>query len=62
MPLRRPLSPTPEQASRIDAGDFYRASGDCICEVCGKLYYDHLYFTEEYAFLNVLCNGDIVKL
>jgi hypothetical protein len=45
----------------MDEGDMYRASGDCVCETCGKLYYDHPYFTEPYEFLTI-CNGDIVKL
>ena len=46
---------------------FYRASGDCICEVCGKKYYDHPMDSEitdqdGNKYLNILCNGDRVKL
>lgn len=46
MPFRpRPIL-TEEQQARMDAGDMYRASGDVVCETCGKLYYDHPYFAE----------------
>jgi len=46
---------------------FYRASGLCVCNVCNKLYYDHPYANEARdqegaPYLNVLCDGDIVKL
>jgi hypothetical protein len=46
---------------------FHRASGDCICEDCGEVYYDHQYDMEELGydgqpFLIVLCNGERVKL
>lgn len=62
MPKRnRPIA-TQEQIDKMDNGEMYRASGDCICEKCGKLYYDHDYFAEPYEFLNILCNGDLVKL
>jgi len=45
----------------------YRANGELICKECGKDYYSHplcyefLNFYDE-PFLNILCNGDIVKL
>ncbi len=49
-----------------------RASGEAICEVCGKKYYDHppdLRFWEEVAYGNgkhywvtLLCDGSTVKL
>jgi len=62
MPLRpRPVA-TDAQIACMERGEAYRASGDCVCEACGKLYYDHPYFAEPYAFLNVLCSGDMVKL
>jgi hypothetical protein len=46
--------------------NFVRASGDCVCEICGKKYYQHK-FTEhrdwnDDPFLNKLCDGRIVKL
>lgn len=50
-----------------DAVDFYRASGNCICEQCGEFYIchemdrEHLGFQGE-PFLHILCNGDRVKL
>jgi hypothetical protein len=60
-PRPRP-TPTAEQLAIMEDGKFYRARGDCVCETCGKLYYDHPYFVEEYAFLTIISNGDIVKL
>ena len=57
----RPI-PTQEQLDKMDNGEVYRASGNCVCDICGKLYYDHDYFAEPYEFLNILCNGDLVKL
>lgn len=48
-------------------GEYYRACGQCICDVCGKEYFKHpfdfweLSYTGE-PFLHVLCNGDRVKL
>lgn len=62
MPLRPRPIPTFEQMARMDGGDMYRASGDCVCETCGKLYYDHPYFAEPYEYLTNICNGEIVKL
>lgn len=48
---------------------WFRASGDCICTVCGKTYshYSHKIdkeVLEHYPsfHLNLLCNGDYVKL
>ena len=43
-----------------------RASGNCICEVCGKTYYKHP-FTDhrdwnDDPYMNRLCDGRIVKL
>ena len=46
--------------------EFTRASGDCVCEVCGKEYWRHEMATEivgsDGPFLNRLCNGRLVKL
>lgn len=53
-------APLPEPEMR-------RASGDCLCDLCGREYRRHP-FTFEYTdwngepFLHVLCNGDLVKL
>lgn len=38
-----------------------RAGGDCICPDCGRKYYDHPQ-EQEHAFLNLLCDGSVVKL
>lgn len=45
----------------------YRSNGDCICSVCKKKYSEHpldkdiLDFQGD-PYLNILCNGDRVKL
>ena len=49
------------------ARDCFRASHMCVCKVCGKLYIDHPYVEnwldrEGHPFLNVICDGSIVKL
>jgi len=53
----------------VEVEEFIRASGDCICEICGKKYYDHpLEKNKEYLdyedrpFLRRLCDGTLVKL
>lgn len=59
--------------SQDDEEDFGHASGDCICETCGKKYYDHPMATEPKwlcywdpenprPYLHRLCNGKVVKL
>lgn len=40
--------------------DFYRASGSCLCELCGLEYRKHP-LDEELA-VNRLCNGELVHL
>jgi hypothetical protein len=53
-------------AEQTDDVDFRRASGDCVCKWCGQKYYDHPAGGppgfDGHQFLNVLCNGDLVKL
>lgn len=56
---------TPEEDARIV--DSYRASGDLICDKCGRTYYRHPGWkpsakTCGYVWLHELCNGDLVKL
>jgi hypothetical protein len=46
---------------------FERASGDVLCETCGKKYYDHPMYRKALdwngnAVLNELCDGRLVKL
>ncbi len=46
---------------------FYRASGNCICNVCGLTYYKHPHDPDVTdwdgnPWLHVLCNGERVKL
>ena len=65
-PLRSMNDFTPEEEDRIDKS--YRASGDCVCEQCGKVYYDHPAWrpsaktNDGVPWLNELCNRDLVKL
>ena len=45
----------------------HRVCGNCECEICGKLYYDHPMETritdrDGYKFLHQLCNGWLGKL
>lgn len=40
--------------------DWYRASGECVCDVCGLNFFDHP--TCDDGIIHVLCNGDQVKL
>jgi hypothetical protein len=59
----------------VDEIDFTRASGDCVCDWCGKKYYDHpRYVREQWRShieadsdhptypLRELCDGRLVKL
>lgn len=44
--------------------EFYRANGECACEVCGFEYNDHPIppqFRESCPTLVVLCRGEVVK-
>lgn len=63
------------QGANCDELDFYRASGDCICPVCGADYRHHPYCANSELpesmqsgsvnkgyHLHVLCNGDHVHL
>jgi hypothetical protein len=48
-------------------GDGLRASGECVCETCGQLFFDHpdewrRVGFGEVPFLNILCDGTLVKL
>lgn len=46
--------------ARVEKGDWRRAGGDALCERCGYTYLQH---PEVRGFaLNILCNGDLVKL
>lgn len=45
--------------------DFYRASGDCVCGICGGLYYDHPNYPgaeEVCPTLMLICRGEVVKV
>lgn len=45
-----------------------RASGDCLCRICGKDYYSHPYAPEPWnlsftgkPFLHRICTGELIK-
>lgn len=52
-----------EERERIfgDTPDWYRAGGDCVCDGCGKLYYDHGPVLGA-LWLTRLCDNTFVKL
>ena len=52
--------PTPEELEHAHESA-YRASGDCICPVCGEQYRKHPTVVRA-EWLNRLCNGEYVKL
>ena len=62
------MNPFNRRAGESDTEvEFLRASGDVICEDCGKKYYDHPMDRENLdfndgPFLHILCNGERVKL
>lgn len=58
IPSRRPFKP---DAIRVERGDWVRASGMCICDVCGVSYFDHA-TVRGYDWLQRLCDGRLVKL
>lgn len=51
-----------------DDREMFRASGDCVCETCGKEYRKHPFASRPVSgidglpYLYVLCNGKLVKL
>lgn len=42
-------------------GEWHRAGGGCICQACGKEYYDHPRH-DPFLELTVLCDDTLVKL
>lgn len=50
-----------EDRQKIEDGTWYRASGDCVCDACGKTYYDHPPVIGALS-LTRLCDGDLVHL
>jgi len=46
---------------RVDEGDYFRADGECECPIC-KMPYKRHRVLEGYEWLNILCNGWLVKL
>ena len=58
LPLRR--RPYRPDVIRVERDEWKRASGDCVCDHCGCLYFDHVP-VPGYPWLLRLCNGDLVK-
>ncbi len=68
-PMARALNPFKQLAGEAvgqPVPEFRRASGSCVCQACGLEYRRHAYSEHrdwnDDPFLNVLCNGDLVKL
>ena len=55
---RRPYKP---DVIRVERGDWTRASGMTLCEVCAVCYFDHAPVVG-FEWLNRLCDGRLVKL
>lgn len=45
----------------MDDNSWYRASGDCACKECLKMYKEHSHGSYIFATFHILCNGDVVK-
>ena len=61
------VEPVPKLKESLVYGDFFHASGECICEKCGKTYYEHplakdIIGCNDEPYLNRLCDGSLVKL
>lgn len=54
---KRPYKP---DLIRVERGDWSRASGMCLCDVCATAYFDHAPVTG-YEWLTRLCDGRLVK-
>ncbi len=50
-----------QTAKNYPPGNALRASGECLCEVCGLPYWQHPR-ANPHHYLTVLCCGRIVKL
>jgi hypothetical protein len=55
-----------ENLSQIGNEEIIRADGRCICQICGKKYIKHNFSyhldSNREPYLNVLCDGTLVKL
>lgn len=52
---------TPARAAAVANGQYIRASNDCPCPTCGRPYRQHPLLAT-FDWLNVLCDGTLVKL
>lgn len=48
-------------AAKVEAGEWHRAGGDCVCDGCGRLFYDHRPLKGA-LWLVKLCDDTLVKL
>lgn len=54
---------TQEQIDKINKDEFIRAGGNCICNICGKFYKQHINLeVTEIFHLTELCDKTLVKL
>jgi len=51
---------TDETVRVLEENAWYRASGDCICDICSKPYWKH-HRVIGALWLTKLCNNDFVK-
>lgn len=51
----------PEDEVRLEAGTWFRASGNCICADCALPYWKHPQVLGA-LWLHRVCDGDLVKL
>lgn len=56
-----------DKNKQADQVTYDRAGGGTVCEICGKLYYDHPYDMDvlgydDRPFLKIICGGRRVKL
>lgn len=59
--ISKPVSVTPEIKFKIDEGNYIRACGDALCKKCGLPFKRHD-FLKGFEWLNILCDGTLVKL
>ena len=50
-----------EDRAKLEAGEMLRVGGDGICEMCGKVWYDHPVVLGA-LYLNRACDGTLLKL
>lgn len=57
-PVHKPFKP---DLIRVDRGDYVRASGEVVCEICGCKYWEHP-TVHGFEWLHRACDGRLLKL